>query len=150
MVADNKTVSGLNRACALTTDHSCLHRWLTEVPWDGTALHDRRLAWLPQAPRTRYRVRGVLAIDHPLVTHEGKLIDDVGWCWEHADARPVIAHDSMLSHDVCALGAPYPSEGRRCKKRETWAATACTDHPQLGIEWSDEALTRGIPGGLDG
>jgi len=45
MVVENKTVRGINRACALTTDPSCLHRWLTEVEWEVTALHDRRLAW---------------------------------------------------------------------------------------------------------
>jgi SRSO17 transposase len=53
IVAEKKTVSGINRACALTTDQSCLNRWLTEVEWDVTALHDRRLTWLQQAPQTR-------------------------------------------------------------------------------------------------
>ena len=31
IVAENKTVSGINREFALTTDQSCLNRWLTEV-----------------------------------------------------------------------------------------------------------------------
>jgi len=53
-VAENKTVSGINREFALTTDQSCLNRWLTEVEWDVTALNDRRLTWLQQAPQTRY------------------------------------------------------------------------------------------------
>jgi SRSO17 transposase len=74
MVAENKTVSGINRELALTTDQSCLHHWLTEVQWDVTALNDRRLAWLQQAPRPRYSVRGVIAIDNTLVDHEGKLL----------------------------------------------------------------------------
>jgi len=68
-------------------------RWLTEVEWDVPALHDRRLAWLQQAPQTRDSARGVIAIDNTLVTHEGKLIEDVGWFWDHADQRHVIAHD---------------------------------------------------------
>jgi hypothetical protein len=72
-VAENKTVSGINRALALTTDPSCLHRWLTEVEWEVTALHDRRLAWRQQAPPTRSSVRGVIAMDKTLVHHEGKL-----------------------------------------------------------------------------
>ena len=63
IVAENKTVSGINRAFALTTDQSCLNRWLTEVEWDVTALNERRLTWLQQAPQTRYSVRGVIAID---------------------------------------------------------------------------------------
>jgi len=43
-----------------------LNRWLTEVEWDVTALNDRRLTWLHQAPQTRYSVRGVMAIDNTL------------------------------------------------------------------------------------
>ena len=74
IVAENKTVRGINRECALTTDQSCLHRWLTEVEWDVTALHDRRLAWLQQAPQTRDSARGVIAIDNTLGDHAGKLI----------------------------------------------------------------------------
>ena len=105
MVAENKPVSGINRELALTTDQACLNRWLTEGQWDVMALHDRRLAWRQQAPQTRYRVRGVIAIANTLVTHEGKLIDDVGWCWDHADERPVIAHDYVISNYVCPSGA---------------------------------------------
>jgi hypothetical protein len=33
MVAEHKTVSGINREFAITTDQSCLNRWLTEAPW---------------------------------------------------------------------------------------------------------------------
>ena len=50
---------------------SCLHRWLTAVEWDVHTLNDRRLAWLQQAPQTRYSVSGVIAIDNTLVDHEG-------------------------------------------------------------------------------
>ena len=99
IVAENKTVSGINREFALTTDQSCLNRWLTEVEWDVTALNDRRLA--ATGPQTRYSARGVIAIDNTLVTHEGKLIEDVGWFWDHADARYVIAHDYLISNYVC-------------------------------------------------
>src|SRR5262245_65185627 len=43
MVAEKKTVSGINGAFVVTTDQSCLHRWLNEVTWDVKALNDRRL-----------------------------------------------------------------------------------------------------------
>jgi hypothetical protein len=122
IVAENKTVSGINREFALTTDQSCLNRWLTEVEWDVTALNDRRLAWLQQAPQTRYSGRGVIAIDNTLVTHEGKLIEDVGWFWDHADERHVIAHDYIISNYVCPSRAHYPIEWRRFKKRATCPA----------------------------
>jgi hypothetical protein len=146
MVAENKTVSGINREFALTTDQSCLNRWLTEVEWDITALNDRRLAWLQQAPQTRYSGRGVIAIDNTLVTHEGKLIEDVGWFWDHADERHVIAHDYLISNYVCPSRAHYPIEWRRFKKRDTCPAQEFKDHTELCIELIDDALKRGIPG----
>jgi hypothetical protein len=146
IVAENKTVSGINREFALTTDQSCLNRWLTEVEWDVTALNDRRLAWLQQAPQTRYSGRGVIAIDNTLVTHEGKLIEEVGWFWDHADERHVIAHDYIISNYVCPSRAHYPIEWRRFKKRDTCPAQEFKDHTELCIELIDDALKRGIPG----
>jgi len=146
MVAENKTVSGINRAFALTTDQSCLHRWLTEVQWDVKTLKDTRLAWRQQAPQTRYSVRGVIAIDNTLVTHEGQLIEDVGWCWDHADQRHVIAHDYVIANYVCPSGAHYPIEWRRCQKRDICVEGAFKDHTLLCMELIDDAITRAIPG----
>jgi len=60
---------------------------------------------LQQAPQTRDSVRGVIAIDNTLVEHEGKLMEAVGWFWDHADQRHVIAHDYMISHYGCTSGA---------------------------------------------
>ena len=34
IVAENKTVSGINREFVVTTDQSCSNRWLTEVSWE--------------------------------------------------------------------------------------------------------------------
>jgi uncharacterized protein YndB with AHSA1/START domain len=146
MVAERKTVSGINREFALTTDQSCLNRWLTEVQWDVKTLNDRRLAWLQQVPQTRYSVRGVIAIDNTLVDHAGKLIEDVGWFWDHADQRHVIAHDYIISNYVCPSGAHYPIEWCRFKKRDACAAGEFKDHTELCIALIDDALRRGIPG----
>jgi uncharacterized protein YndB with AHSA1/START domain len=146
MVAENKTVSGINRAFALTTDQSCLNRWLTEVQWDVKTLNDKRLAWLQQAPQTRYSVRGVIAIDNTLVTHEGKLIEDVGWFWDHADQRHVIAHDYVISNYVCPSRAHYPIEWRRFRKRDACAEGEFTDHTMLCMALIDDTIKRAIPG----
>jgi hypothetical protein len=146
MVAERKTVSGINREFVVTTDQSCLNRWLTEVEWSVHTLNDRRLAWLQQAPQTRYSLRGVIAIDNTLVTHEGKLIEDVGWFWDHADERHVIAHDYVISNYVCSSGAHYPIEWRRFQKRDACVAAAFKDHTMLCMELIDDAITRGIPG----
>ena len=146
IVAENKTISGINRECALTTEQSCLHRWWTAVQGAVTALHDRRLAGRQQAPQTRDSVRGVLAIENTLVDHAEKLIEEVGWCWKHADQRHVIAHAYMISHYVCPSKAPYPSEWRRLKKREACPAPAFKDQTEWWIELIDAALKRSIPG----
>lgn len=78
LVAERKTVSGSNREFAVTTDQSCLNRWITEVDWDVAKLKERRLTWLQPAPPTRYAAQGVIALDNTLVSHEGELIEDVG------------------------------------------------------------------------
>jgi DDE superfamily endonuclease len=146
MVAERKTVSGINREFVVTTDQSCLNRWLTEVSWDVQTLNDRRLEGLQRDPKTRYRPRGVIAIDNTLVDHEGKLIEDVGWFWDHADERSVIAHDYLISNYVCPSGAPYPIAWKRFKKHEACAAGEFKDHTQLCIALIDDAVARGIPG----
>jgi hypothetical protein len=63
MMAAKKTVSGINREFVVTTDQSCLNRWLNEVAGDVTALTDCRLAWLQEAPKTRDSAGGVIAIE---------------------------------------------------------------------------------------
>ena len=146
MIAEKKTVSGINRECVVTTDQSCLNRWLTEVAWDATALNDRRLEWLQGDPKTRYSARGVIAIDNTLVDHAGKLIEDVGWFWDHANERYVIAHDDLISNYVCPSGAHYPIEWRRFRKKDACPKEEFKDHTVLCLELIDDAIARGIPG----
>ena len=84
-VAEHKNVAGINREFAVTTDQSCLNRWLSTVTsWDEQQLNEQRLALMQQAPSTRYAPSGVIAIDNVLIDHDGKLIEDVGWFWDHA------------------------------------------------------------------
>jgi DDE superfamily endonuclease len=146
MVAERKTISGINREFAVTTDQSCLNRWLTETTWDAQAVNDRRLEWLQHNPKTRYSARGVIAIDNTLVDHAGKLIEDVGWFWDHAAERYIIAHDYIISNYVCPSGMHYPIEWRRFKKRDACRAEEFKDHTTLCLELIDDAIARGIPG----
>jgi hypothetical protein len=60
VLAEKKTVSGINSAFVVTDDQSCFNRWVNEVGWDVQALNDRRLEWLQGDPRTRYSTRGWL------------------------------------------------------------------------------------------
>jgi hypothetical protein len=147
-IAERKTVSGINREFAITTDQSCLNRSLTEVAWDTAALNIRRLEQLQSDPSTRYTKHGVIAIDNTLIDHAGKLIADVGWFWDHADQRHLIAHDELIANYVCASGKHYPLEFRRFRKKETCVAnrTGFKNHTVLCKELVDWVVEQAIPG----
>jgi len=103
-VAAKKNVSGINAEFAETTDQSCLNRWLTQAPWDVQELNRQRLAWLQQDSSTCYAPSGIIPIDNTLVDHAGKLIEDVGYFWDHAEQRHKIAHDYLIVNYVCPSG----------------------------------------------
>jgi hypothetical protein len=110
LVAERKNVSSINREFAVTTDQSCLNRWITEVTWDETLLNEHRLAWLQEESSTRYSSHGTIALDNTLIDHEGQLIEEVGWFWDHADKRHLIAHDYLIANYVCTSGKRSPSQ----------------------------------------
>ena len=146
-IAERKTVSGINAEFALTTDQSCLNRWINEVAWDVQAINERRLQELQRDSSTRYSDRGVIALDNTLIDHEGKLIEDVGWFWDHAEQRNKIAHDYLISNYVCSSGKHYALEFRRFRKREDCSeGAAFKDHTELFIELAVWVIQRQIPG----
>ena len=98
MIAQRKSVLGINSEFAETTDQSCLNRFLTGVDWDVTALNQRRLGLLQKTPPTRYSDQGVIALDNVLIDHDGKFIKDVGWFWDPAEQRHKIAHDYLFAN----------------------------------------------------
>lgn len=122
LVAEKKTVSGINAEFAQTTDQSCLNRWITEVDWDVAKLNEQRLAWLQEAPQTRYAPSGVIPIANTLGDHSGKLIEEVGYFWDHAEQRHKIAHDYLIANYGCPSGKHYALDFRRFRKRAACAA----------------------------
>ncbi len=148
LVARKKNVSAINREFAHTTDQSCLNKFLNDVAWDEKALNERRLEVLQRDDATRYSDAGVIAIDDVLIDHSGKLIDDVGWFWDHAEDCHKIAHDYLFINYVCPGGKHYPLEFRRFKKREQCEAKgeAFRDHGVLFRQLIDWVCDRDIPG----
>jgi len=146
-IAQRKTVSGINREFAVTTDQSCLNRWITEVKWDEQALNQRRLDLLQRDSATHYTPHGVIAIDNTLIDHDGKLIDDVGYFWDHAEQRHLIAHDYLFINYVNPSGKHYPLDFRRFRKREQCDDThPFHSHTDLAKELIDWVVAEGIPG----
>jgi hypothetical protein len=145
LVAERKNVSQINAEFAVTTDQSCLNRWITEVDWDVERLNEKRLAGLQRDPSTRYSAQGVIAIDNTLIDHAGELIEDVGWFWDHVDQRHLIAHDYLIANYVCTSGKHYPLEFRRFRKREDDPQTF-KSHTDLFKELVDWVVEQEIPG----
>lgn len=148
MIASRKTVLGINKEFAQTTDQSCLNRWLTEVGWDTQKLNDRRLELLQKEESTRYSAEGVIPVDNVLIDHEGKTIEDVGYFWDHADKRHLIAHDYLIVNYVCTSQKHYPLEFRRFRKRNQCDGKehVFRDHTELFIELVDWVVGKNIPG----
>ena len=148
LVANRKNVSAINREFAMTTDQSCLNRWLTEVEWDVAKLNRQRLRWLQEEPSTRYSAQGVIALDNVLIDHDGKLIEDAGYFWDHAEERYKIAHDYLIANYVCTNYKHYPLEFHRFIKREQCEGqrTAFRDHNVLFRELIDWTIKQHIPG----
>jgi SRSO17 transposase len=148
IVAKNKTVRGINAEFVDTTDQSCLNRFVTEAEWDIDQLNARRLELLQDDPKTQYSDRGVIALDDVLINHDGKLIEDVDWFWDHSEQRSKIAHDYLFANYVCPSGKHYPLEFRRFKKRDQCEATGelFEDHGVLFRQLVDWVCEREIPG----
>ena len=148
LVAGRKNVSAINREFVDTTDQSCLNRWLTEVDWDVRRLNQFRLDWLQKDPSTRYSEQGVIPLDNVLIDHSGKLIEDAGYFWDHAEERYKIAHDYLIVNYVCTSGKHYPLEFRRFVKREECAQRkiAFRDHNEFFRELVDWVVGQKIPG----
>ena len=147
-VASRKSVLGINRAFAQTTDQSCLNRFLTAADWDVQALNQRRLEFLQQDPTMRYSDQGVLPIDNTLIDHHGEYIQDAGWFWDHAEERYKIAHDYLFLNYVSTSGKHYPLDFRRFQKKDLCECleTPFKDHTVLTQELIDWTCEQRIPG----
>jgi len=148
IIAHKKNVSAINREFAVTTDQSCLNRWLTEADWDEETLNLQRIQWLQQSPDTRFSAQGVIPIDNVLVDHTGKLIPDVGYFWDHAEQRYKIAHDYLIINYVCSSGKHYPLEFYRFVKRESCESQGIEfrDHNVLFRQLVDWAVENEVLG----
>jgi hypothetical protein len=147
LIAESKTVSGITREFAQTTDQSCLNRWLTEAPWNAARINAHRLEWLQQDALTRYRQDGTIAIDNTLIDHDGALIEDAGYFWDHAEQRYLIAHDYLIANYVLPNGRHYPLDFRRFRKRDQCDDThPFRSHTDLCIELIDWVVAEQIPG----
>lgn len=147
-VAADKNVSAINREFAAPGDQSCLNRFLTDATWEVAHINQRRLELLQEDPSTRYCEQGIIPIDNTLIDHAGKLIEDAGWFWDHAEERYKIAHDYLFVNYVCTNGKHYPLDFKRFQKADACAERKIPfkDHTLLCQELIDWVCAQDIPG----
>src|SRR5882724_7865942 len=154
----------VERAVKEFGDLFCLNRFFTDTKWSAKRLNGRRLEWLQEDPSTRYAESGVIPVDNTLIDHSGKFIEDVGYYWDHAEARHKIAHDYLIANYVCPSGKHYPLEFRLFRKRQNCektreqllaagfneedanSLTEFKDHTELFKELVDWVVEQKIPG----
>lgn len=148
IIAHKKNISAINREFAITTDQSCLNRWITGAEWDEEVFNQKRLEWLQKSPDTRYSNQGVIPIDNVLIDHSGKYIEDVGYFWDHAEQRNKIAHDYIIANYVCTSGKHYPLEFYRFVKKQQCLEQGIefVDHNQYVRRLVDWIVENDIPG----
>jgi hypothetical protein len=97
---------------------------------------------------TGYSLYGVIALDNTLVDHAGKLNEDVGYFWDHADERYKLAHDYLISNYVCSPSRlHYPLDFHQYRKREEYAkGETYQTHDMLFQELVTWAVAEGFPG----
>ena len=89
----------------------------------------------------------MIAIDNTLIDHDGKLIEDAGWFWDHAEHRHLIAHDYLFANYVHPHGKHYPLDFRRFRKRDQCDADhRFKNHTQLCQDLIDWVVAEQIPG----
>jgi|SRR5215204_3409280 len=99
LVAENKTVEGINRLFVLESRHqSSLNRLLTASPFSLPALNQARLALLQTLPGTACKPQGVLSLDDTLLTHYGQHFDQIAYLSDHTQQRYVWAHNLVTLH----------------------------------------------------
>ncbi len=141
MVAERKTVLGINHEFAQTPDQSCPNRFLTDAEWDIGALNQRRLEQLQKDPSTRYSDQGVIPIDNTLIERDGVLIPDAGWFWDHAEERNKIAQDYVFANYVCTPSKqPTVASGNLSQLTATHSARCTSRCTETGNELNADAL----------
>ena len=99
MVSENKTVDGINRLFVHETrDQSSLNRWLTESPFDLTALNAARLRIMESLPGTQLKRQGVLSVDDTLLKHYGQHFDKIAYLFDHVTQSYWWAHNLVTVH----------------------------------------------------
>ncbi len=83
-----------------------------------------------------------------LIDHDGQLIEDAGYFWDHAEERYKIAHDYLIVNYVCPSGKHYPLEFYRFVKRTDCEQQEIEfrDHNVLFRQLVDWVIANGIPG----
>jgi hypothetical protein len=99
IVSENKTVDGINRIFVIDVRHqSSLNRLLTESPFSIEAVNQARINLLSSLSGTQMKLKGILSVDDPLLTHYGQHFDKIAYLYDQTQGCYVWAHNLVNLH----------------------------------------------------
>ena len=139
-VSDNKTIQAINGLFVVQTrNQSSLNRFFTEYGWSTTAVNERRLALLRQAPATCPKKHAVLIIDDTHNEKYGEHFPLLGkWFIPSAD-RYGLSHNVVTIH-YADRQVDYPLELRWYVQMDIEPTVRWLE--EHGIKYRAEVLAR--------
>jgi SRSO17 transposase len=137
IVLDDKSLSNISRCILESSDKSNLSRFLSQSPWNGMQVSQRRVKYmLAKTVTLRPPAKDAcLIVDDTLCEHVGNLFEYVERHYNHSDGRYPLAHNLVTSHYVSgAVRFPVNFEVyRRYETATEWEAFVQRYFPEQNI-----------------
>ena len=100
IVLENKSLANISRCLLESADKTNLSRFLSESPWQPSALQQRRIEYLmaQTAPVRQAADASYFLLDDTLCEHVGSLFEHIERHYNHSDDSYPMAHNLVTSH----------------------------------------------------
>jgi SRSO17 transposase len=143
IVADNRTVQGINDAFVFHKDQSNLNRFLTEVEWSEKKVEQRRIELIKQELQGMSAKNGALYLDDTILHKRGEKIEGVGKYYDSATDTYTLGHN-LVTSQLTIKGRQFPLSFRRYQKYDESPKDFKTKF-ELAFELVEDAVRDGYP-----
>ena len=100
IVAENRTVAGIQQKLLNETEYDGLQNFMTDSPWSHDELRKQRLALVSKVLPKDVAGLKVIAIDSTLIHHTGEDIHGVYWYWDYVNHHFCLGQKLVVSSFV--------------------------------------------------